>query len=753
MKSLPLALAASLLLLVAAAQGSPLEGSARASYTLLGLGSDLYGVHYDPSGWMLLAGQNGLIAYAEESSGAWRYRIVSYGGSELRSIAWSGGSGLVVGRERAVLVERHGSDLTVRDVPFLRGDYELAAWSMDKSFLVLLTSDGRAFAYRPGEPAAYEVPIPSGGAVKLLVESSSRVEGAPYALAVAEREAENQEISEVLAIGYEGAREVGDDSPEPLRSLARLLLEALEKYPGLRGRAILIPSEGGLGSLVLFSGNIVEVYGGSRIALAFDVLGAAGSGGRVVAVGRGGGVAIVDVASGDVRYVSIPSSERVFFIDADTAAVTSPSGLFLYSFSTGSVEYIPMPSRPTSLLPAEGLVADEGGRIFRLIRPAPWKGGLSLVATLDSGYVADMAKLGGQVMLLVAGTKPEKTRLMLLGPSGLRTLPEASKLQDAELVRAASLGEAAVLAGPGGIFYVSSGGQPVRLGGSEAGATAASWHPEGCVCLVTGRGGRLFGILDGQLLPIPAETSRDLVSAAWGDGYALVGGSGVLYLFDGYRLTELEAPHVTTWQSIAYRGSGEFLASTPLGLMLIKTSYSPARALDAVLADHSTTAGGEHRVTIVVIAHEGMEVKTVRPEGPAVVTDWSGPRRLAPGCPATITASLKPMEDKSLGTTVRLYLDTDGGSFELAALDLAAPSQAQQSAAGNPIAIVAIAAGAIAAIAVVVARRRSRRAGEEPRGEPNEEAGGEAQGGEARKDEQGRGDLEEEYWGRGGVWD
>jgi glyoxylase-like metal-dependent hydrolase (beta-lactamase superfamily II) len=179
---------------------------------------------------------------------------------------------------------------------------------------------------------------------------------------------------------------------------------------------------------------------------------------------------------------------------------------------------------------------------------------------------------------------------MLLGQSGLRTLPEAIKLQDAELVRAASLGEAAVLAGPGGIFYVSREGQPIRLGGSEAGAIAASWHPDGCVCLVTGRGGRLFGILDGQLLPIPAETSRDLLSAAWGEGYALVGGSGVLYLFDGHGLLELEAPHVTSWQSIAYRGSGEFLASTPLGLILVKASYAPSKPLDSVVLDRSPTA-------------------------------------------------------------------------------------------------------------------------------------------------------------------
>jgi len=47
------------LLLLAAAYASPAEPSASASYTLLGLGSDLYGVHYDPSGWMILVGRGG----------------------------------------------------------------------------------------------------------------------------------------------------------------------------------------------------------------------------------------------------------------------------------------------------------------------------------------------------------------------------------------------------------------------------------------------------------------------------------------------------------------------------------------------------------------------------------------------------------------------------------------------------------------------------------------------------------------------
>jgi len=608
------------------------------------------------------------VAYAEESGGAWRYRIVSYGGSDFRSVVWSGRAGLAVGGGRAALIERHGDDLTVRDVPFLRGDFELAAWSMDRSFALLLTPDGRAYSYRPGEAAAREVQLP--GAVRLVVESSGRVEGAPYVLAVSEREGEGGErLLSVIAVGADGAVEASADSPEPLGSMARLVLSALERHPEARGRAILVGGGAGLGALVLFSGNVVEVYGGARLALAFDVFGAMGVGSTVVAVGSGGGVAVIDVSSGEVRYVSIPSSERVYFIDADTAAVTSPSGLFLYSFSTGSVEYIPMPGRPTSLLPAEGLVADEGGRLYRLIRPAPWKGGLALVATLESGHVAEMARLGEQVLLLVSGTRPEKTRLMLLGPAGLKTHPEAQKLQDSELLRAAALGGAAVLAGPGGIFHVPAEGQAVRLGGPEAGAVAAAWHPEGCVCLVAGEGGRL---VRGPGRPAPAHTGWDLPGTSsrspGGKATPSWAAPASLYLFDGSRLIELEAPYVTTWRSIANRGGGEFLASTPLGLVLVKASYRPPAPLDVAVVERSPTAGGEYRATLIAIAHVGLEARAVRAEGPAIVTGWSGPTRLAPGCPATIAVSLRPLQDRSRGSspTVWLYLETDSGSVELA---------------------------------------------------------------------------------------
>jgi len=112
------------------------------------------------------------------------------------------------------------------------------------------------------------------------------------------------------------------------------------------------------------------------------------------------------------------------------------------------------------------------------------------------------------------------------------------------------------------------------------------------------------------------------------------------------------------------------------------------------------------------------------------------------------------VEDKSLGSspTVWLYLDTDGGSVELAALELTAPGQTQNSAIESLPITVAIAAGVIVAVAVVIARRRSGRNVEETQGGPREEASGEAQGEETHKEEQGRGDLEE-YWGSGGVWD
>jgi len=55
-------------------------------------------------------------------------------------------------------------------------------------------------------------------------------------------------------------------------------------------------------------------------------------------------------------------------------------------------------------------------------------------------------------------------------------------------------------------------------------------------------------------------------------------------------------------------------------------------------------------------------------------------------------------------------------------------------------------------VAIAVMRRARRGGGRvaEQRDEPGEGSGDEGRGG---VEERGRGDLEDEYWGRGGAWD
>jgi photosystem II stability/assembly factor-like uncharacterized protein len=145
----PLALLLAVVLLVLLIPADAVRGSSfSADLTLLGLGADLHGVYVSSEGWMLLAGKGGILAYAEKGE-VWTYRFLSYGGSDLTAVVFSGSSGLVVGKGRALLVEGIKGSFTVREVPFLRGDFAAAVWSLDSSFAALLSSDGRVF--EPGE--------------------------------------------------------------------------------------------------------------------------------------------------------------------------------------------------------------------------------------------------------------------------------------------------------------------------------------------------------------------------------------------------------------------------------------------------------------------------------------------------------------------------------------------------------------------------------------------------------------------------
>ncbi|MEM2233969.1 MAG: hypothetical protein QXP81_10585 [Nitrososphaerota archaeon] len=754
-----------LMVLLAAPEASlalPAEPRFSARLTLLGLSVDLHGAYLDGQDWMLLVGKGGLIAYAERGQ-VWTYRLVSYGGSDLRSVIWSGSSGLVVGAGRAVLVEGARGSFTVRDVPFLRGDFAAAVWSLDGSFAVLMTSDGRVLGYRPGEGAAYEVRAPP---VRILVASTVRFDGLSYVPVVAEeRRDRNSVIRRVLFIDRDlNVHEAGDLLQQLLAvSIQQMLNRTLSRRPELVGTVLITPVTGSQSLLTSYQGNLIEVDDGAvvrRIALAFNVLGIYGRERTVVAVGEGGGIAVVDLDRMEVRYVSVPSSESVSFIDESTAVITSPRGLFVYSLSDGSVEHIPMSSRPTAFLPDGMLVADEGGRLYRLVRPAPWRGGLLLEAVIEDGYVSGMAAVREGVLLVVRkrGGSPEETRLMLLNSAGLRTLANATRMvRSAQLSHASPFGGTVLVTGAGA--YLVSGDAAVRLW-QEGRLGPPAWHPSGCTALVPGGSSTLLALLGDSLVRIPLEGSRDLLAAAWShDGrYALVGGAGVLYAFDGASVREIEVPYVIAFRHIAARpGRDEFLASTSLGLIMVRVSASFGRLLEVLSHDSRVIAGRDGPsavLSLYAVAHEPIRVSSLSASSDRLyLLSWS--------CPHQFTAELAvPRGGQVAGgpTAVQLWLDTSRGQIDLGSYTVSVPLTPSGGDAVLSWLTIAAVVSALSVGAILVLRRLMRRRAAAKLGAPEALGTGEREEGDsgATEAEEARGTSErrgeEGYYGGDERW-
>lgn len=693
------------------------DASVSARMTLLGLSVDLQGVYLDPQGWMILAGKGGLIAYAERGE-VWTYRLLSVGGSDLTSVIWSGSSGLVVGKGRAVLVEGSGGSFTVRDVPFLRGDYVSAVWSLDGSFALLLTSDGRAYVYRPGEGAAYEVRAPP---VRLLVASTVRLD-LPYVPVVAEeRKDRNTVVRKVLFVGRDlSVRGEDEDLSAWLKTLSLLLNRTLSRRPDVSGTVLITPVDGATDVLTSYQRNVIEVddmIAVRRIALAFNVLGIYGVRSTVVAVGEGGGIATIDLRTLEVRYVSVPSSEKVSFIDPDTAVITSPGGLFVYSLSDGSVEHIPMPAKPTAFLPDGMFVADEGGRLYRFVRPEPWRGGLRLEAVIEDGYVSDMARIKEGVLLVVRkkGSSPEETRLMLFNGGGLRTLINSTRTVRAErLTYASSYGSTVLATGQGSAYLISGDGALRVWQGSNLGAPA--WHPSGCMALVPGGSSTLLVLYGDSIVRYPVEGERDLTTASWSrDGrYALIGGSGVLYAFDGASIREVESNYVITYKSIASRPSrDEFLASTSLGLLKVVVEMGFPRPLEVISQRVVPTPDGRVLVDLFAVSHEPLKVESLTASsGSLYMRTWSGPSAMIPSCPYAFRVELTvPKGGTSVtSSVVQLQLETDRGPLDMGSYSVRLASPAGTSDGSSLLMLFLTAAGAgVIGVASFMAIRRLRR--------------------------------------------
>ncbi|MEM2233861.1 MAG: hypothetical protein QXP81_10030, partial [Nitrososphaerota archaeon] len=594
--------------------------------------------------------------------------------------------------------------------------------------------------------------------VRILVASTERLDGLPYVPVVAEeRRDRNTVVRRVLFIDRDlSAREVSD-MPQQLHVLYQLLNRTLSRRPDISGTLLVAPAEGSRPLLTSYQGNLIEVDDGTsvrRVALAFSVLGIYGRGRTAVAVGEGGGIAMVDLDRMEVRYVSVPSSETVSFIDGSTAVVTSPRGLFVYSLSDGSVEHMPMPSRPTAFLPDGMLVADEGGRLYRLVRPAPWRGGLLLEAVIEDGYVSGMAALKDGVMLVVRrrGGSPEETRLMLLNSAGLRTLTNATKMvRSAQLSHASSFGGNVLVTGAGA--YLVSGDAAVRLW-QEGRLGPPAWHPSGCTALVPGGSSTLLALLGDSLVRVPVEGSRDLLAAAWShDGrFALVGGAGVLYAFDGASVREIEIPYVIAFRHIAARpGRDEFLASTSLGLIMVQVSASFGRLLEVLSHDSRIVPGKDGQSVVLnlyAVPHEGVRVSSLSASSDRLyLLSWSGPAEMVPSCPYQFTAELAvPRGGQVAGgpTAVQLWLDTSRGPMDLGSYIVSVPF----ASSGGDIVLswltIAAVASAFLVGVVLIIRRLRRRKLEVPKvlgtGEEGDSGAMEAEEGRdasARRDEEG----------------
>jgi hypothetical protein len=744
----PIALLLATVLLVLMIPADAARGNSfSADLTLLGLGTDLHGAYVSNEGWMLLAGKGGILAYAEKGE-VWTYKLLAYGGSDLTAVVFSGSSGLVVGKGRALLVEGIKGSFTVREVPFLRGGFAAAVWSLDSSFAVLLSSDGRVFGYRPGESAAYEVRAPP---VKVLVGSTERLRDLPYVPVVEERRERNV-VRKVLFVGKDLGVSEGPENPDLLK-IAQMLNRTLQRRPDLTGTVLITPS-GDLPILTSYQGNLIEIDDGSvlrRLTLAFNVLGMYGIGKTVVAVGEGGGIATIELPDGRVSYVSVPSSERIYFLDQSTALITSPRGLFVYSLSDGSVEYIPTPSRPTSFLPDAMLVADEGGRLQRLVRPAPWRGGLVLEAMIEDGYVADVAKQGNDVVLLVRSKgrgSPETTRLMVFNDKGLRTLVDATRMVSAsQLSYASSYGN--FMLATGDSAYLISGDSAVRLWqGAVLGPP--SWHPSGCMALVPGAKATLLVLFGDNFVKAPVESSRDLNAVAWShDGrYALVGGSGVLYAFDGASLRELEVPYVITYRHMAARpGRDEFLASTSLGLIRISIKAEFGAPVEPTSHDSRVAMAGEDPQVVMrlyAISHEKLEVRSLTASsGFLFQSAWFGPTEMVPSCPYLFTITLRapkgggpvPSDGRAV---VSVQLETSKGPIDLGSYMVFVPVAKSEASPADYLPFALFVIGVVAAGIMVVRkiRKRARKEvlKESPKPEPVEE--GEREAAEEEREEE-----------------
>jgi hypothetical protein len=371
---------------------------------------------------------------------------------------------------------------------------------------------------------------------------------------------------------------------------------------------------------------------------------------------------------------------------------------------------------------------------------------------IEDGYVADMAKQGNDVVLLVRSRgrgSPETTRLMVFNEKGLRTLVDATRMVSASQLSYASSYGSFMLA-TGDSAYLISGDSAVRLWqGAVLGPP--SWHPSGCMALVPGAKATLLALFGDSFVKVPVESNRDLNAIAWShDGrYALVGGSGVLYAFDGASLRELEVPYVITYRHMAARpGRDEFLASTSLGLIRISIKADFGAPVEPTSHDSRVAVVGEDPQVVMrlyAVSHEKLEVRSLTASsGFLFQSAWSGPTEMLPSCPYLFTVTLRPPKGggpvPSDGrAAVNVQLETSKGPIDLGSYTVVVPITKSEASPADflPLALVAVGIVAAGIIVVRTIRKRARKEAlkESPKPKPVEEGEKEELEEEVREEE------------------
>jgi len=345
------------------AQGYVTSGSGyEFSYRLLGLSKNLYGVHAEP-GWMLIVGEGGLITEAKNVDGMWVYEPISIGGAKLMDVIWKEDKGLAIGDGVAMLLEKIGETITVRQLPFLVDKYLVASWNPSRK-LAAIMGEGAIYYYEPGAPTAMVV---ARGYSPLFILKPYKIEkliGEDCAALLTYRQvskqtehgraekrtaiyltkvcgpdkveheeiSEGKDLSEALKLFQEVAHKLAEAGSSTTQvkytSLLRIIAEVLKESMNVQGgwgsrRSLLLIGAYGVHgnqtimATVFRSVNLLYVYkgNGSKIySLPFplqnvypfeenDKL-------YFAVVGDGGGVAVVDPDLDSAIYCSVPSANK-----------------------------------------------------------------------------------------------------------------------------------------------------------------------------------------------------------------------------------------------------------------------------------------------------------------------------------------------------------------------------------------------------------------------------------------------------------